>query len=490
MVLLLFHPALGPFILLEMKMQHLGFILFLTLLSFSSQAQEEKKLPHELLAKDVFFQPGGGIRVRYDNLRQATGGGFPGSEDESQATHRAQFDFKIFKGEYFETFFRFLNFAEWGAALGDTNGGQHDAYTRSNGVLVNQAYGVWKIDDYVDYIRFGRAPLKLGLGYTYGSNDWFNVPYSFDLLETGWDWGGVSLNLIAAKLFEFSTVSGQSFSSDPEENHIIINLDIKNPLNILEFMNFNVVQVNRDLGSTDGTNVLNALNAQRFSLESKIEGKNIFGSIFLSYVTGEERVAAVNVLNNIDKLTLSQTALDFKLGYAMPQWNNLRFWAGYHTDSGDKNPLDSNSQSYNSFYYEVYGQAGYMDLLRWGNLSFYRAGMSVDVATNYTIGADWWSFSRTEGNDSIRFGNAGRFFKANVDSGALVFGNDTNLGRELDLWMDAKFQSGVKVRVTFTDFFPGSTFSQATGPGGAPLASNSKPDSDIRQFLAQVGYFF
>ena len=477
-----------------MALKQLGTFTLIALLSFSVYAEEKedankKTNLYSLLAKDVYFQPGGGIRVRYENLRGATGGAFPENEDESQASHRAQFDFKLYKGEYIETFFRFINFADWGSAAGDTSGGQHDAFTRTNGLLVNQAYALWKVDEYVDYVRFGRAPLHLGLGYTYGLNDWFNVPYSFDLIDVGWDWGGVELELIAAKIQEFTKVTGQTLSSDPEENHIIININIKNLYDALEFFNFNIVQVNRDLGSNDGgLTVLNGLNQQRFSLETKISGKNFFGSAFFTYVTGEEKVAPVNILNNQNKLDLSQTALDLKLGYAFPQMNNFKLWAGYHSDTGDKDTTDSKSETYDSFFYDVYGQSGLMDLIRWGNLNFVRAGLSLEIYTGFTLGAEWLSMSRTEGSAPIAFGEAGRFYSDSVLTGDLNFGNDTDIGNEFDIWIDRKFQSGVDVRVSFSNFFPGEVFSSATGPGAAPLAN--LPDSDFFQFLAQVGYFF
>lgn len=443
-----------------------------------------------LLPKDVYFQPGGGIRVRYENLRQATGEGFPENEDESQASHRAQFDFKIYKGEYFETFFRFINHADWGSVSGDTNGGQHDGFSRTNGILVNQAYGTWKVDQSIG-LRFGRAPLHLGLGYTYGTNDWFNVPYSFDLIDVGWDWGGVELAIIAAKIQEFSTFAGQTLSSDPEENHIILNLNIRNAMDALEFLTFNVVQVNRDLGSPDGgVSVVNGLNAQRLSLETKISGKNFFGSAFFSFVTGEEKVAASNVVGGIEKLDINQTAFDVKLGYNFTSFSNLKFWGGYHYDTGDKSARDDRAESYDSFFYEVYGQSGLMDMIRWGNLSFIRAGLSVDIFTGLTLGADWLSLNRTEASDGIQFGAAGSYYDANVQSGALLLGSDKEIGNEFDLWLERNYQSGLNVRVTFANFFPGASFANATGPAGAPLASGNTPDSDIFQFLAQVGFFF
>ena len=140
-------------------------LLALNLFAQSEEQVEPDKSPSSLLAKDVFFQPGAGIRVRYDFLDGATGGAFPADERETQATHRAQFDLKIYKGEYIETFFRFINTAEWGGSSGDTNGGQKNGFTNNNGLLVNQAWGLWKFDELIG-LKFGRVPLDYGLGYT------------------------------------------------------------------------------------------------------------------------------------------------------------------------------------------------------------------------------------------------------------------------------------------------------------------------------------
>ncbi|MEM7646708.1 MAG: alginate export family protein [Pseudomonadota bacterium] len=461
-------------------------------------AQENKEeTSFRLLPKDVYFQPGGGLRVRYESLNGATGRAFPDEERESQATHRALFDVKLYKGEYFETFFRFLNFSDWGSAVGDTSGGQHDGFARRNGLLVNQAYALWKVGSSMG-IRFGRVPLHLGLGNTYGHNDWFNVPYSFDLFEFAWDWDSVELSLIAAKVQELSRVVGQAESPDPEENNIIINLDIKNLIDSLNVFNFNFVQVNRDLGSADGgTTVQNGLNSQRFSLDAEIKGKQFFATLFLSFVTGQENVAAVNQTNNIGEFNLSQSAGDLKVGYQFPESNQLRLWAGYHRDTGDRVAGDDKSQSYDSFFYEVYGQSGYMDFIRWGNLSFYHIGFDMEIPIGVEsfpfrieelkLGTEWWSFTRTETADTVRFGDAGRFLNTRIQNGSLNLGDSKDLGSELDIWFEMPYSSGVNLRTTLSGFFPGAAFNDSTDTSnGDPLSAGSS----IFQFLTQVEFYF
>ena len=242
--------------------------------------------------------------------------------------------------------------------------------------------------------------------------------------------------------------------------------------------------MNRDLGSPDqGTTVLNGLNMQRVAFDAEIKGKNIFAQGFFTFVTGEERIAPVNQVSGVDKRQINQMAYDFKLGYTFTESNNLRFWAGYHKDSGDDELGVGDSKSFDSFYYEVYGQAGLMDLLRWGNLNFIRAGLDVDMFQNFKVGLEFLSFNKTEEVDNLNFGQAGRFLNTRIATGDLTLGNSREVGQEIDIWADWNFESGVKVRTTLSSFMPGAAFDQATSTEGLP-------NSTIFQFLSQVGYFF
>ena len=466
------------------RLRQLGLFCVLLLVFSSSWAEENKEFL--LLPKDIYFQPGGGLRVRYENLREATGGAFSSEEDDSNVTHRAQFDFKLYKGEYFETFFRFLHVGQWGATTGDTSAGQRDGFTSNNGVTVNQAYALWKVDDSLGF-RFGRSPIVLGRGLTYGENDWFNVPYSFDHFDVSWDWESVELELIFAKAQELTTVAGQTLSNDPEESHTIIDVDVKNMSDMVDVFDFHFVQVNRDLGSSDGgTTVLNGMNMQRFAFDLAIKAKQFQLGLFLSYVTGEERVADINKadpVNDPEKLSINQVAADIEVGYVFPESNNLHLWGGYHYDTGDSGSTDE-SDGYDSFYYEVYGNAGRMDFLRWGNLSFYKFGLDVDLSSRVNLGAEWISFSKTEPTGSVNFGDAGRYMKSKVDTADIVLGSSKDLGNEFDIWLDYGATSGVNVRSTIAVFFPGDTF------GSATTTSGSLPNTTVYQVLTQVGFFF
>ncbi|MCB0378925.1 MAG: alginate export family protein [Bdellovibrionales bacterium] len=459
--------------------RHLAFLsLFVPVFAF---AAPENKSEFNLAAKDIFFQPGGGIRLRYENLREATGGAFSSNESEAKATHRAQFDFKLYKGEYFETFFRLLHVDEWGSsssANGDSSPGTKDGFTSDNALLVNQAYGLWKVSDSLG-LQFGRSPIKLGRGLTYGENDWFNVPTTFDNFAIKWDWEVMEFSAIAAKTRDLSPVAGQTLSPDPEENHYILDFDIKNMSDSISVFDIHFAQVNRDEGSADGgTTVLSGLNMQRFAFDFEYRSRSFYTSLFASYVSGKERAAG-----SMD-LTIKQIAGDLEVGYILADTSQLHFWAGFHHDSGDKDATDSTSETYDSFYYDVYGRSGRMDLLRWGNLNFYRLGLDAKLFTNVTLGGEWLSFRKTEQNGGLVFGAAGAFLNSNISSGNMTLATETNIGEEFDIWLDVDFTSGVFFRATFTTFFPGAVFEKATTTSGNS-ASNT-----MYQGLTQVGFFF
>ena len=222
----------------------------------------------------------------------------------------------------------------------------------------------------------------------------------------------------------------------------------------------------------------NGLNVQRYGLDLGFSAMQFFGGFFLSYVTGTEKSA------NSVELSQTQYALETELGYKIPSWNDMRFWAGLHIDSGDKDSTDGDNETYDSFYYDLYGKTGRMDFVRWGNLTSVKAGFDVQVFTGFTVGAEFFKLSKTEENDSsINFGDGGQFIKANLAN--ITFNStDTEIGDEFDLWIDYQLPSGMKVGASVSSFFPGSALSQATTTTGVNMRST------IFQVLSQVSIFF
>ena len=446
-----------------------------------NKKENKKENKFQLLSKDIFFQPGGGVRFRYDYL-DTVNSAFPENRKTSQISHRAQMDMKLYKGEYVETFFRFIHFSDREMDLYARNQGSSFPNT---GLIVSQAWAFWKIDNSFG-LRFGRLPIHIGLGYTYGANNWFNVPYSFDLVDLVWDWKSINLSLIAAKVagFEDKNPHFQGFLEN--ERHIIVSLDVQNLFKTLDILNLSFIQINRDPGQNENNKpVLNGLNGQRFGLETEFKGRHFFGSVFVSHGIGEEKIAKANRTDNEEKNEISQSAFDLKFGYRFTRFNDLGFWLGYHYDTGDKSPTDKSSQGFDSFYYEVYGQSGLMDFIRWGNLSFLKAGFDMDLKENWLLGMEWFNFSKTENTDTVHFGRSGQSLNTGIHSGNITLGSEDTIGSEIDLFTNMKFGSGVEFRTTVSAFIPGDVLKKSKAPSGGSL-----PHSIIYQCLTQIEYFF
>ena len=443
--------------------------------------QKKKENKFQLLPRDVFFQPGGGVRLRYDYL-DAFGSAFPENRKTSEMSHQALMDIKLYKGEYIETFFRLIYFSE---RKTDFSAERQGASFANSGLIVNQAWAFWKIDSSFG-LRFGRLPIHIGLGYTYGSNDWFNVPYSFDLVDLVWDWKSISLSLIAAKVADLGDRNPRFQGFRGNERHIIMSLDIQDLFKTLDIFNLSFIQVNRDPSHNNEKSklIFNGLNVQRFGLETEIKGRHFFGSVFVSHVIGEENVVKTNGMDSEGKKEVSQSAFDLKLGYYLTGLNDLKFWLGYHHDTGDKSSTDKNSQGFDSFYYEVYGQSGFMDFIRWGNLSFLRAGLDMNLKEDWLLGMEWFNFSRTESGDAVHFGQTGGSLNTGVQTGNITLGSGNNIGNELDIFTNLNFGSGVHIRTTISAFLPGNILKETTASSG------SLPHSTIYQCLTQVGYSF
>ncbi len=448
----------------------------------SGGQNEKKENKFQLLPVDVFFQPGGGVRLRYDYL-DAVNSSFPQNRGISEMSHRAQMDLKLYKGEYIETFFRMIYFSEK-----ETNPSVEGQAVSSphSGLTVNQAWAFWKIDNSFG-LRFGRLPIHIGLGYTYGSNDWFNIPYSFDLVDLIWDWESISVSLMAAKVADIGNQNPRFQGFRENERHIVMSLDIQNLFKTLDIFNLSFVQVNRDPNyHQKNKSVSNGLNVQRFGLETEIRGRYFFGSMFFSHVIGEEKMAETNRIDNEAKQEVSQSAFDFKLGYHFMDFNDLKLWLGYHQDTGDKSPTDKSSRGFDSFYYEVYGQSGFMDFIRWGNLSFLKAGIDMNIKKDWLLGMEWLGFSRMENSDIIHFGQSAGTLNTDIQTGDVTLGPGNTIGSELDLFTNLEFGSGVHIRTTVSAFLPGRIFKETT----AVPPSGAFPRSAIYQCLTQIGYFF
>ncbi len=93
-------------------------------------------------------------------------------------------------------------------------------------------------------------------------------------------------------------------------------------------------------------------------------------------------------------------ALAFKGGYT---WENVpwtpRFGIGYDYASGDKNPKDGSSQTFQNLFPSNHENTGYMDEFAWSNLHCVRASLSANPIKSLKLSADFRAFWLAETTD-------------------------------------------------------------------------------------------
>ena len=95
---------------------------------------------------------------------------------------------------------------------------------------------------------------------------------------------------------------------------------------------------------------------------------------------------------------------DLMVGYGLPETMGLKVSAGYHMDSGD-DTADGTQNQYQTLYYDKHNYAGLMDVLRWGNLSYWNINASMMPMEDIEVGLGYYMFSKTKSGGATTFGS-------------------------------------------------------------------------------------
>lgn len=464
----------------SMKRLYILIVIWFTVLTLSLSVFAQDK--PVFVTDDIIFQPGGGVRARYFNRIETRSSRL--ISVDGQINGRFQLDFSLNKGEFFKVFSRLIHRNNWGRQSdeGGVSPLFSESFTDNNGLFVNEAWGWWQWTDTLS-VQLGRAPLSIGSGKTYGANQWFDLPTSFDQFNIFWEWEQVQLKILGAKLRDLDPdVNGSGGGvADPEENHYIANLDLGGIAEWISLWNLHFAQVERDEGAAQGGSLLlPKLRAQLWSGEFQFDLSRFHGEFFSVFINGAQQFAGE------EERRISQSAFDMRLQYAIPAASEMTVKLSAHLDNGDSSQNLTNGQDahFRGFYYDIYDRSGKMDLFRWGNLLFFHLGLSIEPRTDLQVGADVHYFERRDPLASVNWGLAGLNFQDLIGSGDLVLSNSKSLGSELDLWIRYTSPIGVKTSLTYSAFLPGEAFRSAMSSTSANFRST------LHQFILELSYFF
>ncbi|MCB9072341.1 MAG: alginate export family protein [Bdellovibrionaceae bacterium] len=416
---------------------------------------------------DIFYKFGAGARFRQYYFNHATAGAEPTGENFVRSSHRAQIDLMIRKGEFFKTYFRAIHQGTWGANAVD-----------QNNFLIQQAWGDWKVSEFLN-LRFGREAIQVGRGLVYGYNEWENAPTYYDGFSTIFDWDVLDFSIHALKLYQLDKVTNVSTASDPDVTNFILDVNLKQISDYIRMANFNFAQIHSDIGQIPNTTtILNKQSIQRFGFDLVTDGVNFRTGATLNYVTGTEITPAKS-------MTVKQFLVDGEARYMQPDWYRLNAWFGAHYDSGDKDASDNVNEQYEPLNYNFHINAGRLDLLKFGNLTFFRSGFSMAFFGDWDLGIEAFVFRKTVSNGATNFFRTP--MATQFSAGTYQLGADKQLGTELDLWITRTFSSGVNLDITLNYFNPGQAFHKATNTA---TSASLLMDKSIVNLIVDVGFFF
>lgn len=409
-------------------------------------------------ADDTEFKNSGEVRMRYFNDLNSSGR--EASDQRADTTARFKFNVAARKGEHLQAYLGVLNNTQFGSQNsldGDystihtsvTTAPPSNASTATNNLLlVNRAWGLWKANESLSF-RIGRFGIAVADGAVFAENDWQPVPTVHEGLEAVVDTDVARIAAYFTKTNELSlppTNESGAPSSDPERNFYLISGDLKNLPDAIKTANLHLALANRDQTDTSGSQLLQHVG---LTLGGDLSG-------FIYKATGAYQSGVYSKTTALEQ-KLQAYMVDALIGYSNTEVSNIRFTAGFHMDSGNKSGFGATTsetyERYQPLYYERHDYAGLIDLLGWGNLTYWNADASFYPAEDFEMGARFYMFSQTEDGDP-----AGPLVGPRHSAVTAGAAQEKALGSEVDAYGTKHYDGGFKVAARLSGFFPGAYF--------------------------------
>lgn len=397
-------------------------------------------------AADAEIDHSGEFRARYNYANQADFTEDQGSGSFWEQRFLVGVNYRA--NEKFAAYLELLQQSVWGNDIGATpaeNPGRFDGNNTENQVLAYQAYGSWMIADGL-MAKFGRMVVEDGNGLVLGQDDWQQVPYSWDGGSLAYDADFASLNLTGLKLsdrgFDFDSNGTDDVKTDTEWNVYILSADIKNLPDVIKDVHIHAIQSSYQNGAA-GTATTGA---DSLRLGLTLGGVVSLVDYSVSYEThsGETRVSGTG--SDTDG-----NMIDAEVGFNFESFMNSRAYVRYHVDSGTSG---SDNETYDSFFYNTHANAGLLDILAFGNLTWMSLGYELKPSDSLQLGLHYHMFTKTEKDDNYYVVDTSSI---NGRTGVTSTGED-DLGSEIDLVATHKYDEDFQIQAILGFFQPGDVF--------------------------------
>lgn len=396
-------------------------------------------------AEDTTWKHAGEMRVRYLNQMNK---GLKKSSELKQADNAVGWEQRTWvgltasKGESVTAHVKLLAAGAWGR---DISGGETSETIKmaneKNTFGMLEGYIWWKSSDMMSW-KFGRGGMTIADGTVVSFNNYEQIPRVFDGVLGSFDFGFATVNVFGVKGAE---LGAGALTTDAESNFYGVSADFKNLPDALKMANLHVIQDNQDvLASTDGHSYMRI----GLTLGGDMSGFDYRATYAMQ--NGTQRDTTLNKDADVKK---SASMLDVGAGYTLAEMMNTRIGVIYHMDSGNKGDDAKKNNTYEPFHYDKHNNAGLMDYVSWGNLSYLAVTASLQPADGTTVGLNYFMFTRTQKEQAFTVGKTGSTVTGTGDS--------TAIGSEIDLFANKDYGNGFNIGLRYSMFTAGEHIKKA-----------------------------
>ncbi len=405
-------------------------------------------------------------RVRYQYDQNITGDKDKAPSSQDNIVHRFKFGTTFKASEKLSATLTLLHNAQWGVEAGATtntnnsgtavNDGTGGTRNNENHILVNEAYGTWVVSDDFN-LKFGRGNGGLADGNLIGENDWEATPYAYEGVVGTYEHESFQLQAWGVRFAEYNDTSANSNQDDDAEvNSMGLAFEFKSLPEVLNMVNVHVLYNDADVAfsANNAAVIQNGKAETRYGLVIGGETAGLDYKINYESHSGKVKTGTAGT-GAVAESDREGMMYQVELGYSMPEMMNSRFYALYHSDSGTGTGTTKN-ETYDPYFYELHSNAGLMDVVMWGNLTYISLGYTLEPMEDTMVGIHYHMFSRTETATGTTAG---------ANGGSLNLGANNNtkdkIGDEIDLTATHNYGDGFSVTTRAGMFMPGDYLKDA-----------------------------
>lgn len=406
------------------------------------------------------FSPSAEFRARY-NWTQNGGGT---KNTANQIDGRMKFGANYKANEKFSAHATVLHAGTYGENDNTHEIGDPSTNNAQNVLMVNEAYANWMFSDDLSF-KVGRQNYQIADGSLIAVNDWEQNPTAFEGLVANWEAEFGRFQLLGFKQRELGAASA---SADGEHNLYGLNFDLKAMPNWFKALNVHVLKDSADAitGSAadhKSATTLSGLDVIRYGAMATFNFAMIDLKLNYEGTSGKIKSVAAGP-GAVTSTDAKGTMMQAEVGAKFDAFMGSRVFVVYHKDSGSKG--GKVGEAYDSFFYEKHENAGLMDLVNWGNLTYITAGLTLKPGDNTDAGIMYHMFSRTEkgtgsGGDNTTFAG----YQADKDK----------IGDEIDVWAQHRYDGGLSTVLRLGYFTAGDALKNFT----------PKRDENIMQVMVE-----